>query len=302
MSQKNKQIVVVAGATGDLGQRIVRALVLAGADVVALVRPSTHATVLDTWASQGVKPVEVDYRNLDTLTEACRGASCAVSALAGLHETIIEAQGALLRALVLAKVPRFIPSDFSLDFTKIAAYSNRNLALRQAFAEQVDAADLQATSILNGAFTEMLTGPAPIVLTRLRRILYWGDGASPLDFTAMDDVAAYTAQAALDATTPRYLRIAGSVRSSHELAEDASKATGHRYKTLRAGGINTLSRLARLIRRMAPQPGVLYPPWQGMQYLHNMYSGQGKLAPLDNDRYGPRTWVSVAAFLGERLP
>jgi nucleoside-diphosphate-sugar epimerase len=297
MNLRQGKMVVVAGANGDLGQRIVRSLADEGAVVVALVRSYPNPDILQAWTRAGVKPVEVDYRDVDKLTEACRGALCAVSALAGLEETIMKAQGVLLEALLRAKVPRFIPSDFSLDFTKIDANSNRNLELRRTFAARVDAASIQATSILNGAFAEMLTGPAPIVLRRLRRILYWGDAASLLDFTAMDDVAAYTAQAALDPSTPRYLRISGSVRSSNDLAEDASRATGKRYRTWRAGGLGMLRGLTQVMRRVAPQPGELYPPWQGMQYLHNMYSGQGKLRPLDNNRYGPRQWESVESFL-----
>jgi len=40
-----------------------------------------------------------------------------VSALAGLRDVIVETQAALLDAAIKARVPRFIPSDFSIDFT-----------------------------------------------------------------------------------------------------------------------------------------------------------------------------------------
>jgi hypothetical protein len=41
-----------------------------------------------------------------------------VSALSGLREVIVDAQKVLLDAAVAASVPRFIPSDYSLDFTE----------------------------------------------------------------------------------------------------------------------------------------------------------------------------------------
>lgn len=41
----------------------------------------------------------------------------------------------------------------------------------------------------------------------------------------------------------------------------------------------------------------LYPPWQGMQYLHNMFSGRAKLEPLDNDRYPRGRWIMARDVL-----
>jgi hypothetical protein len=40
--------------------------------------------------------------------------------LAGLREVVIDAQKKLLDAAIAAGVPRFIPSDYSLDFTKFS--------------------------------------------------------------------------------------------------------------------------------------------------------------------------------------
>ena len=41
----------------------------------------------------------------------------------------------------------------------------------------------------------------------------------------------------------------------------------------------------------------LYPPWQGMQYLRDMLSGEAKLNPLDNSRYASIEWTSVEDVL-----
>ncbi len=38
------------------------------------------------------------------------------------------------------------------------------------------------------------------------------------------------------------------------------------------------------------------PTWQGMQYMVNMFSGAGKLEPLDNDRYPELTWTKWETF------
>jgi hypothetical protein len=40
-----------------------------------------------------------------------------VSALQGLRDVIVEMQTVLLYAAIKADAPRFIPSDYSIDFT-----------------------------------------------------------------------------------------------------------------------------------------------------------------------------------------
>jgi hypothetical protein len=39
----------------------------------------------------------------------------------------------------------------------------------------------------------MLTGQMPLILFKLKRVLYWGDADQRMDFTTMDDTAAFTA-------------------------------------------------------------------------------------------------------------
>lgn len=44
-----------------------------------------------------------------------------------------------------------------------------------------------------------------------------------------------------------------------------------------------LGTLIKVARTVAPGEKELYPAWQGMQYMHNMFAGRAKLEPLDND-------------------
>jgi hypothetical protein len=46
-----------------------------------------------------------------------------------------------------------------------------------------------------------------------------------------------------------------------------------------------LGTLIKIARTVAPAENDVFPPWQGMQYMHNMFDGRAKLSPLDNDRY-----------------
>ena len=294
-------LIVVAGATGNLGGRIARQLRDRGADVRALVRTESEAQTVAALERDGIAVSRVDYARQAELTRACEGASCVVSALSGLRPVIVDAQGALLDAAVAAGVPRFVPSDYCIDYQGLVPGGNRNLDLRREFRVRVDRAPIGATSILNGMFTDLLTGQAPIVLAKFGRVLYWENADQPMDFTTIDDTAAYTAAAALDPSTPRDLKIAGDVVSARGITAIASEVTGRPFKLTRGGGLGRLRFLTRVMRTLMPGGDSLYPPWQGMQYLHDMFGGRAKLAPLANGRYPGMEWTSVRDVLAPYL-
>ena len=114
-----KRTILIAGGTGNLGKRIIKELLQRGAQVRMVVRTSSDAAKLDAYKQLGVEVMKVDMLNVEELTKACVGISCVVSALQGLGDVIIDTQTALLQAAVAAAVPRFIPSDYSLDFTQL---------------------------------------------------------------------------------------------------------------------------------------------------------------------------------------
>lgn len=300
LTPTNKTI-ILAGATGNLGRRIAQNLIHRGATVKALVRRGSTSQEVNSLRQQGALVVEVDFSNTAELTGACAGASCVISALSGLRDVIVEAQTRLLHAALEAGVPRFIPSDFCIDFTRLPKGTNRNLDLRREFSERLDQAPIAATSILNGMFTNLLTGQAPVILFGLKRVIYWGEARQLMDFTTLQDTAVFTAAAALDPTTPRFLRIAGDVQAMQGLKEAASEATGKPFHLFRIGGLGVLKTMIKLARTLFPAKNDVFPPWQGMQYLYDMLSGLPKLESLDNDRYPNIRWTSVREVLATRL-
>ncbi len=291
------QTIILAGATGALGSAIARHLIKRGATVRGLVRKGSNNPHTEALQKEGVTIVAVDYSNLAELKEACNGGACVVSALSGLRDVIIDVQANLLKAAVDAGVQRFIPSDYCIDYTRLTPGNNRNLDLRREFNERLDKAPIGATSILNGMFTDLLTGQAPVILYGAKRIVYWGDATQLLDFTTMDDTAEFTAAAALDPSTPRYLRIAGEETNVEGLQATAAKVAGQPYKLFRAGGLGTLRAMIKVAKTLFPKKKEVFPPWQGMQYLHDMFTGLPKLYPLDNVRYRDIKWTSVAEVI-----
>ena len=289
--------IVLAGAAGDLGTRIAEALVGRGAAVRALVRDDASAADRDRLSALGLAVTPADIGDAGSVARACEGAACVVSALNGLHDVIVGRQGVLLDGAVRAGVPRFIPSDYSADFTRTRPGDNRNFDLRREFMARADRAPIKVTSVLNGAFLDMLGAEMPIIQPRIRRVLYWHDAGQRLDFTAKDDVAAYTAAAAMDDGTPRVLRIAGASVSARDIAAAMSEVSGERYRPLWVGTIGLLGAMIRIAKVVAPQPRAAFPPWQGMQYMRDQFSGRAKFIQLDNDRYPGLRWTTLREHL-----
>lgn len=292
-----KKIIVIAGATGNLGGKIATALLSKGAEVRAIVRLETDLKKIKDLEEKGVKVFQIDTSNTAEISKHCFGADCFVSALAGLKETIIDAQRIFLDAAVEANVPRFIPSDYSCDFTNLIEGQNRNLDFRRAFQSYLETTPIKATTIFNGPFMDLLTTDMPLILFKQKRILCWGNQNQIIEFTTTFNVADFTAEAAMDDNTPRFLRISGDRLSCNEFVKLLTELTNEKYKLFRPGGINFLNVVIKLTRFFSPSKNELYPPWQGMQYMRDMMEGRIIFQKYDNYRYPNIKWTTVKDFL-----
>ncbi|WDF56719.1 NmrA family NAD(P)-binding protein [Mucilaginibacter sp. KACC 22063] len=290
-------IILVAGATGELGGKICKALINRHAKVRAIVRAASDEGKVSALRNNGIEVIEADYADHEALIAACKGVSCVVSALAGLRDVIIAAQSQLLKAAVAAGVPRFIPSDFCTDYTQLLKGDNRNFDLRKEFQATIDSSNIKATSIFNGAFAYVLQYNIPLLNLKDKSIAYYEDKLDwKIDFTTLDDTAAYTAAAALDDNTPRYLRIAGFQVSPNELSVITKALYGEQFQLQQQGTMEQFAIYIKKARQEQPEgESELYPNWQQMQYLYSMFAAHHK--GLDNGRYPELTWHNIQSAL-----
>ena len=292
--------IVVAGSTGNLGKRIVKALIEREATVVALVRSAARGENVSELKALGVTVELIDETKVDALARACSGADCVLSAMAGLRDVIVDAQELLVQAAVIAGVPRFISSDFCTDFTQLPAGENRNFDLRRDFRDILNGFPIEATSIFNGAFAEVLNYNIPVLDSKNASVGYWDDSNHILDFTTMDDTAAYTAAAALDPMTPRDLRIASFQVTPNTLVRVASDIHNKTYQLIRMGTLEELRGQNKAARAANPQgENELYASWQQGQYVQSMFSTQHE--SLDNARYPDLKWTGIEQLLRSSL-
>ncbi len=292
-----KNTILVAGATGNLGGKIVDALLAKGANVKAVLRFETDTVKAQALEEKGVAVSRINMTDTKEMAKACEGVDCVFSALSGLRETVIDAQKILLDAAVAANVPRFIPSGFASDYTNLIAGQNRNLDLRREFDTYADKAPIKVTTIFNGPFMDLLVTDMPLILPKKQRILCWGNPDQIIEFTTTYNIAEFTANAALDTDTPRYMRIAGDRLTCNDFVKLLPKLTGKPYKLFRPGGIGLLNVIIKITRFFSPSRKELYPAWQGMQYMRDMMEGRIIFTAYDNNRYPGMHWTSVEEFL-----
>ena len=290
------KVILVAGATGNLGTKIVDELLKLNVHVKALVRAQTDTSKINNLAKKKVEICQVKAFSIDEIAKFCEGVDCVVSVLAGFEDTIFDAQKILVQAAIQAKVPRFIPSDFSTDFTNLIYGKNRNLDFRKKFHDYLNQQPIKATSIFNGAFMELTTGDMPLILFEKKKVLSWGDANIKMDFTTTYNIATYTAYAALDDTTPRYLRIAGDSLSCNNVSDVMSQLTNSPYKIFKPGGIGLFNVIISVANFFDFSKKELYPAWQGMQYMRDMMEGRAVINKHDNDRYSV-AWTRLKEYI-----
>ncbi len=296
-----ENLVVVAGGTGNLGMRLVKSLLRRRALVKTLVKRGTDNNKIQSLINLGAEVIEINFDNAQELQQSCANATCVVSTLQGLEDVIVGLQSKLLQAAINAGVPRFIPSDFSLDFTKIPSDRNRNFDLRRNFHKILDKSPITATSIFNSGFTELLTGVAPIILYKFKRILYWDNPDQILEFTTMDNTAEFTAAVALDPQSQRYFHIAGDRVTARDLVAIMTELSSEQYRLFYAGNISRLDKLISFTRFIMPSKNKLMPPWQGMQYMRDMFIGDGIVYPLDNNHYQDIRWQTIREVVSDYI-
>ncbi len=291
-----KEIIAVAGATGNLGKRIVKALVAQGASVVAPVRVGTAEDKIEDLKRLGARVKLLDMSEVEQLASAIDGASCVVSALQGLHDVIVDTQSILLKAAVKAKTLRFIPSDYCVDFRPQPEGENRNFDLRREFHLILNKAPIQRTSIFNGAFADILTYNIPLYDAKKKVIGYWDDPDWRVDFTTMDDTAAFTAAAALDTQAPEALHIASFQVSANDLHKYTVDVLHTPFTPVRIGSVAELAAQNKRDRAAHPEgEHELYSAWQQSQYMQSMFTVHHP--SLDNTRYEHLTWTPLSDIL-----
>ncbi|ORX85372.1 NAD(P)-binding protein [Basidiobolus meristosporus CBS 931.73] len=274
--------VLVVGATGALGQNIVKALLQKGdlVKVSALVRDVNK--VPKGWESK-VQLFTGDLSQPASLVQACQAQEAVVSAVQGGREVVIDGQKNLLEAINQSgSVKHFLPSTFSLDLFQLQdELAPTGLVLRREFADYLSAQKpaFKVTHILNGCFVEVLFNEFQVWDAKTSTLRIWGDGDTRFDIINMEDTGKFVAEAVLDPDVGERFECNGEDISFNEIAERLEMVFGVEVHRQSLGTVEDLR--AFVESHLKQNPGVHIPE----QYILPLVSGIGKLENLQNLNY-----------------
>ncbi|KXH47601.1 hypothetical protein CNYM01_09452 [Colletotrichum nymphaeae SA-01] len=211
--------VALAGASGNLGLRILESLLDAGFEVTVLIR--RESTRIDYPVKARV--VEVDFDSSESLQNTLGGIDAVVSAVG--KQNGLQSQFKLIDAAIAAGVKRFIPSEFGADLQnpKIRAFPTyrTKVEVEDYLEKKVRDTGLTYTYVYNSVlFDEGLSlGAFANFSTRTVNIFDGGDTA----FSATRIKTVSQAVAAilrnLDATKNKAVRIRDLAMTPKQLLE-----------------------------------------------------------------------------------
>jgi uncharacterized protein YbjT (DUF2867 family) len=184
-------MILVAGATGLVGNEVCRKVAQRGEKLRALVRASSSRHKIEALQSAGVELFAGDLKDPDSLTAACRGvtavvstASSTLSRQAGDSIDSVDAAGQLnlINAAKAAGVERFVFVSFrkpALDFPLAAAKRKVEDAL----------ADMNFTIVQASWFMEVWLSPALGFDYATATARIYGAGTNPISWVSSRDVA-----------------------------------------------------------------------------------------------------------------
>ncbi len=210
-------MILIVGATGELGGRVAKRLAESGSDVRALVRPVSPATQLEQLP---IDIVRGDLRDEASLSAAMVGVDTVLTTataigriLAGARDvSIADVDGRgnlnLIRAADAAGVERFVfvsGAGLCAELAAIAPLSRAKWAAEQALR----ASGMRAVIVRPDMFQEVWLAPVTGIDPRAGKALIYGHGRCPARYVAMDDVAALIRHLAVTPDPPAVVEFGG---------------------------------------------------------------------------------------------
>jgi NADH dehydrogenase len=198
-------MILVAGATGELGRAICRRLTQQGGTVYGMVRASSAPAAIAELESIGVRPVQADLADPPSLQEACSGCDAVISGITAMGrpaESIDavdrDGQLALVAAAAAEGVERFVYVSYSGAIGK----DDPLTLAKRAVERTLKHSGMGWTVLRPSYFMESWLSPMLGFDVAGGRVRIFGEGRAPISWVARDDVAGFAA-AAVDSEEAR---------------------------------------------------------------------------------------------------
>jgi uncharacterized protein YbjT (DUF2867 family) len=274
-------MILVCGATGDLGGRIVRRLIDRGQQVRALVRPATDAGHLQ---GVGVEVVRGDLCDPTSLGPALAGIDTVVTtANANVAPVDVDGNQHLIRAAESAGVCRFVFVS-AAGMGEEMARTGPLMAGKWRAENTLRSTSMRPVLVRPDMFQESWLAPGPLIDPGAGKAMVLGRGQLPHRYVATDDVAALCAHLAVVPDPPEMVEFGGpEALTRTQVVEAFEAATGRRFKVRHVPRV-AMSLGRRVLARAKPDMAL----GMGLSLFFDTHASTWGDAPLRDAGIEPR--------------
>jgi uncharacterized protein YbjT (DUF2867 family) len=277
-------MILVCGATGELGRRIVERLVSDGHAVRALVRPQTPAAALE---DLGVEIARGDLRDGASLAAALVGVSTVVTTANAISRVLAGAKDVSIASVDVAGNRNLVAAATAAGVRRFvflsAAGVDQGMADRSPFVAAKLATErllrdsgMEVVLIRPDMFQEVWLAPSSGIDASRGKALVYGKGETPQRYVAVEDVAALTARLAVAEKVPDLVEFGGPEPLTRNEVVAAFEAAIGRPMSVRHVPRTVLKVASRLLARPRPALASL----MGMALHNDLHPSTWDDAPL----------------------
>ncbi|KAJ5721451.1 nmrA-like family protein [Penicillium malachiteum] len=294
----------IAGFTGKFAKRLVSHLLKRhNVSIRGYCRDPSKAPETISSSAQ-VTLFEGDAFNKDALTVFAKGCDVIVCCYLGDDKLMVDGQKMLIDVCDECEVPRYIASDWALDYTKLKLgelFPKDPMIHVKAYA---GTKKVQGVHILIGGFMKPIFSPFfNIYDPQSQALRFWSSGDEIMEGTTYNNAAEFTAAVAVDQKATGILKCNFFQYPESSVAELPSKNSPLLFEkvygikpTLESNGsLDDLYKLMHVKREKIPEDIYSYISLFFYYYWINGQTLLGK--DLHNDRYAEVKPVSWANFM-----
>lgn len=152
--------------------------------------------------SSQIEVVEGDATDQAALSKFVDGLDVVICAYLGDNDFMVNAQEALVDACDQARVPRYIASDYTVDFTKLKFGDHpAKDPMKIIYSYIQEKQHVKGVHVLIGAFMETFwSAYFQVWNAGEKTLVYYGNGEEKWESTTYGDAAKFTAAVALDSS------------------------------------------------------------------------------------------------------
>lgn len=302
-------LVLVAGATGNIGQKVITSLLKRGHQVRGLGRtPSKLPSDLNAKLESFVE--SATYYDIPALEKACKGVDAVICSYLGIPELLLDAQLLLFRAAERAGVKKFVAAGWSHDWRGMPLGQQDSYDNNIAFTNHAEiSSTLKPINVFTGILGEVLfSAEGRVDFTpksngswdsKNRVVEIWGDASKKWRWTSEHDAAEFTAAiVSLPPTSPlsekQFWNVASGEDSLEDIAAIYGDVRGGKMQVIHRGSVEALREIAYAAREKSARNRW----WEYIMYFYILHAVDGTwdVANLDNEATGVKG-TSMKEFL-----